>query len=49
MSGSDCLCQFDIYGETTKIGYVKVWGCPTTAMWVYKRNRKGKKNAIHRR
>ncbi len=25
-------------GETAKIGYMpaRVWGCPTTAMWVYR-------------
>jgi len=38
--GSDiALCaDLTIMGETAKIGYMpaRVWGCPTTAMWVYR-------------
>jgi len=38
--GSDiALCaDMTIMGETAKIGYMpaRVWGCPTTAMWVYR-------------
>lgn len=38
--GSDiALCTDMIYmGETAKIGYMstRVWGCPSTAMWVYR-------------
>jgi enoyl-CoA hydratase len=38
--GSDiALCaDLTITGETAKIGYMpaRVWGCPTTAMWVYR-------------
>lgn len=38
--GSDmALCaDLTIMGETAEIGYMpaRVWGCPTTAMWVYR-------------
>ncbi len=38
--GSDIAlsCDFVIMEETAKIGYppARVWGCPTTAMWVYR-------------
>jgi len=38
--GSDIAlcCDFVIMAEDAKIGYppVRVWGCPTTAMWVYR-------------
>lgn len=38
--GSDiALCSdFVVMGENARIGYmpVRVWGCPTTAMWVYR-------------
>jgi len=38
--GSDiALCaDLTIMGETARIGYMpaRVWGCPTTAMWVYR-------------
>src|SRR5690606_4807408 len=38
--GSDsALCaDFVIMGEDARIGYMpaRVWGCPTTAMWVYR-------------
>ncbi len=38
--GSDiALCSdLIVMGETAKIGYmpVRVWGCPTTAMWLYR-------------
>jgi enoyl-CoA hydratase len=38
--GSDiALCaDITIMGDTAKIGYMptRVWGCPTTAMWVYR-------------
>lgn len=38
--GSDiALCaDMTFMGETAKIGYMpaRVWGCPTTAMWVYR-------------
>ncbi len=38
--GSDiALCaDLTIMGDTAKIGYMptRVWGCPTTAMWVYR-------------
>ncbi len=38
--GSDIAlcCDMIVMGETAKIGYmpVRVWGCPTTAMWVYR-------------
>jgi enoyl-CoA hydratase len=38
--GSDiALCaDMTIMGETARIGYMpaRVWGCPTTAMWVYR-------------
>ncbi len=38
--GSDtALCaDLTIMGESARIGYMpaRVWGCPTTAMWVYR-------------
>lgn len=38
--GSDMAlcCDFIVMEEEAKIGYppVRVWGCPTTAMWVYR-------------
>ena len=38
--GSDIAlcCDFVVMEETAKIGYppARVWGCPTTAMWVYR-------------
>ncbi len=38
--GSDIAlcCDFVVMAEDAKIGYmpVRVWGCPTTAMWVYR-------------
>lgn len=38
--GSDIAlcCDMVIMGETAEIGYMptRVWGCPTTAMWVYR-------------
>ena len=38
--GSDIAlcCDLVVMSETAKIGYmpVRVWGCPTTAMWVYR-------------
>ncbi|MBU2981915.1 crotonase/enoyl-CoA hydratase family protein [Lentibacter algarum] len=38
--GSDIAlcCDMVVMGESAKIGYmpVRVWGCPTTAMWVYR-------------
>ncbi|MCB1394823.1 MAG: crotonase/enoyl-CoA hydratase family protein [Rhodobacter sp.] len=38
--GSDIAlcCDLVVMGETAEIGYMpaRVWGCPTTAMWVYR-------------
>lgn len=38
--GSDIAlcCDLIVMGENARIGYmpVRVWGCPTTAMWVYR-------------
>ena len=38
--GSDIAlcCDMVVMGENARIGYmpVRVWGCPTTAMWVYR-------------
>ncbi|MEO0682965.1 MAG: crotonase/enoyl-CoA hydratase family protein [Pseudomonadota bacterium] len=38
--GSDIAlcCDFVVMEETARIGYMpaRVWGCPTTAMWVYR-------------
>jgi enoyl-CoA hydratase len=38
--GSDIAlcCDFTVMAEDAKIGYppARVWGCPTTAMWVYR-------------
>ena len=38
--GSDIAlcCDCEVIGENTKIGYTpaRVWGCPRTAMWVYR-------------
>lgn len=38
--GSDMAlcCDLAVMGETARIGYppARVWGCPTTAMWVYR-------------
>ncbi len=38
--GSDIAlcCDLVVMGETAQIGYMptRVWGCPTTAMWVYR-------------
>src|SRR2546430_11916509 len=38
--GSDIAlcCDFVVMAEDAKIGYppARVWGCPTTAMWVYR-------------
>ena len=38
--GSDIAlcCDFVVMEETAKIGYppARVWGCPTTAMWIYR-------------
>ncbi len=39
-AGSDIAlcCDFIIMAEDAKIGYMpaRIWGCPTTAMWVYR-------------
>ena len=48
--GSDiALCSdLVVMGETAKIGYmpVRVWGCPTTAMWVYRLGLEGAKRML---
>ena len=50
--GSDIALCSDIIlmAEDARIGYmpVRVWGCPTTAMWLY-RPREGQAHAVHRR
>ena len=48
--GSDiALCSdLVVMGETAQIGYmpVRVWGCPTTAMWVYRLGLEGAKRML---
>ncbi len=48
--GSDiALCSdLVIMAETAKIGYMpaRVWGCPTTAMWVYRLGAEGAKRML---
>lgn len=48
--GSDiALCSdLVIMGETAEIGYMpsRVWGCPTTAMWVYRLGAEGAKRML---
>ena len=48
--GSDiALCSdLVLMGETAKIGYMpaRVWGCPTTAMWVYRLGFEGAKRML---
>ena len=48
--GSDiALCSdLVVMGETAKIGYMpaRVWGCPTTAMWVYRLGLEGAKRML---
>ena len=48
--GSDiALCSdLVVMGETAKIGYMpaRVWGCPTTAMWVYRLGAEGAKRML---
>jgi len=51
--GSDiALCaDLTIMGETAKIEYMpaRVWGCPTTAMWVYRLGAEKAKRMLSRR
>ena len=52
--GSDiALCaDLTLMAEDAEIGYMpaRVWGCPTTAMWVYRLGpEKGEAHALHRR
>ena len=48
--GSDiALCSdLVVMGETAQIGYMpaRVWGCPTTAMWVYRLGAEGAKRML---
>ncbi len=48
--GSDiALCaDLVVMGETAQIGYMpsRVWGCPTTAMWVYRLGAEGAKRML---
>ena len=48
--GSDIAlcCDMIIMAEDAKIGYmpVRVWGCPTTAMWVYRLGAQGAKRML---
>ena len=48
--GSDiALCSdLVVMGETAEIGYMpsRVWGCPTTAMWVYRLGAEGAKRML---
>ncbi|MEM8977786.1 MAG: crotonase/enoyl-CoA hydratase family protein [Pseudomonadota bacterium] len=48
--GSDiALCSdLVVMGETAEIGYMpaRVWGCPTTAMWVYRLGLEGAKRML---
>ena len=48
--GSDiALCSdLIVMGETAEIGYMpaRVWGCPTTAMWVYRLGAEGAKRML---
>ncbi len=48
--GSDIAlcCDLIIMAEDAKIGYmpVRVWGCPTTAMWVYRLGAQGAKRML---
>ena len=46
------LLRHVVMAEDARIGYMpaRVWGCPTTAMWVYRLGRrKGEAHAVHRR
>ncbi len=48
--GSDIAlcCDLAVMAETAEIGYMpaRVWGCPTTAMWVYRLGAEGAKRML---